>query len=113
MASFSYFEFTRERVRKPFVIRDYVYANGIPLDRVDELNKTGILAYANPILKNKAETDIKKGEIIYILECYSCHSINGFNDLRSKLAGLQSDDIYYIIDGIGYNPLMPPFVGNR
>lgn len=111
MASFSYFEFTRERVRKPFVIRDYVYANGIPLDRVDELNKTGILAYANPILKNKAETDIKKGEIIYMLECYSCHSINGFNDLRSKLGGLQSDDIYYIIDGIGYNPLMPPFVG--
>ena len=27
------------------------------------------------------------------------------------MGGLQADDIYYIIDGIAYNPLMPPFIG--
>lgn len=112
MAAFSYFEFTRERVRKPYLVRDYVYANGIPLEKVEEINKMGILEYANPVLKNKTGTDnITKGELVYISECYSCHSINGFNNLRSKMGGLQADDIYYIIDGIAYNPLMPPFIG--
>lgn len=111
MTAFSYFEFTRERVRKPFLVRDYVYANGIPLDKIDEISATGILEYTNVILKRKELTDVQKGELIYTSECYSCHSINGFNNLRSKLEGLQAEDIFYIIDGIGYNPLMPPFVG--
>lgn len=112
MIAFSYFEFTRERARKPFLIRDYVYSNGIPLEFVEKLNTTGILEYANTILKSRAQTDLQKGELIYTLECYSCHSINGFNSLRSKLEGLHAEDIYYIIDGIGYNPLMPPFIGH-
>jgi cytochrome bd-type quinol oxidase subunit 1 len=113
MIAFSYFEFTRERVRKPFLIRDYVYANGIPLDSVEKINTSGILKYANVILKRSVQTDLKKGELIYTLECYSCHSINGFNNLRGKLEGLRTDDIYYVIDGIGYNPLMPPFIGTE
>jgi cytochrome bd-type quinol oxidase subunit 1 len=111
MLSFSYFEFTRERVRKPFLIRDYVYANGIPLDNREEINTKGILEYANGFLKERAETEVQKGELIYTLECYSCHSIKGFNNLKSKLGGLKAEDIYYVIDGIGYNPLMPPFLG--
>ena len=111
MVAFSYFEFTRERVRKPFLIRDYVYANGIPLDDREEINTKGILEYANVLLKDRAKTDIQKGELIYTLECYSCHSINGFNNLRDKLEGLSSEDIFYVLDGIGYNPLMPPFIG--
>lgn len=111
MTAFSYFEFTRERVRKPFLIRDYVYANGIPLDKIDEINTTGILEYTNVILKRKEQTNVQKGELVYTSECYSCHSMNGFNNLRSKLGGLKAEDIFYVLDGIGYNPLMPPFVG--
>jgi mono/diheme cytochrome c family protein len=54
---------------------------------------------------------VQKGELVYNLECYSCHSIRGFNNLKSKLGGLGAEDIYYIIDSIGFNPLMPPFLG--
>ncbi|MDY6821970.1 MAG: cytochrome ubiquinol oxidase subunit I, partial [Deferribacterota bacterium] len=109
--SYAYFEFSRERVRKPYVIYSQIYSNGITVNESAEINKNGILQFINPLLKNKAKDDIDKGGIVFRSECYSCHSLYGFNDLKSKVGGLKKEDIYYIIDAIGYNPLMPTFLG--
>ncbi|HEY9720950.1 MAG TPA: cytochrome c [Oscillatoriaceae cyanobacterium] len=108
------FERVREFVRKPYLIPGYLYANGIRVDAVPELNKTGVLAQA-PYAAVHTVTPANRllaGREVYRLECAECHTIGGLNDLRAKTAGKSPEAIDGFVAHLhDIHPFMPPFVG--
>ena len=111
-AAFGYYEFTRERARKPFVIRDYMYSTGVLVSEVDKLNEKGILSkvkWANPLNK---KDKLSVGKAVFKAECMICHDWYHFNSkpLFSSIS-TDPDDNLDILDSLDGNNLMPPFVG--
>lgn len=121
-ASFGFiaeFEFVRESVRKPFIIYDYMYANGILEKDVEKYNENGVLAYST-FAKNREITEDNKyeaGEEVYRGQCLECHTINGWRSKRAlvkRLDGWTEDTIQQFIPGMhNARPVMPPFVGTE
>ena len=112
--AFGYYEFTRERARKPFVIRDYMYSNGVLISEVNKLDKDGILSkvkWANPLNK---KDKLSVGEAVFKAECMMCHDWYHFNSepLFSAISS-DPDDNLDILDSLDSNELMPPFVGTE
>lgn len=111
--SFGYYEFARERGRKPYVIMDYMYANGILVDEVSELNEKGVLSKVKWASLGKPNSIIGKGEAVFDAQCRSCHMLEGYNALKPKLEGMDKEDIKFYLTILDSNQLMPPFVGTE
>ncbi len=112
--SFGYYEFTRERARKPFVIRDYMYSNGVLVSEVKQLDKKGILSkvkWANPLNK---KDKLSIGEAVFKAECMICHDWYHFNSeaLYSGISDSPEDNLD-LLDSLDSNNLMPPFIGTE
>ncbi|MBZ4643175.1 MAG: cytochrome c class [Deferribacteraceae bacterium] len=112
-ASFGYYEFTRERVRKPYVIRDFMYSNGILKGDVEKIKSEGFLNLNKWATVGQPDTEIGKGRGIFNSQCRICHMPKGFNELYSKIEGFSADDLYGMLEDLDSNPLMPPFAGNN
>jgi len=113
LSSVGYYEALRERIRKPYIVKDYMYSNGILLSEVDELNQNGVLSKVKWANIEEYKEPEKIGEAVYNAQCYSCHGLRKFNPMIPKVQGLSAEDLYYVIDSIQYNPLMPPFIGTE
>ena len=109
-------EFVREGIRKPYVIRDYLWSNGIA-DRPDEyapIAKAGALTAAPWIVgdTNLATAGRKKrGELIFMAQCAACHTVDGVNGIRPLVAygrDIIRDDIEHLHERKSF---MPPFIG--
>lgn len=111
ISSFGYYEFARERARKPFVIMDYMYSNGILKNETTKLDKNGVLSKASWAKLGKPDTKIGTGRAVFEVVCISCHKIEGYNALKPKLEGMTEQDIAFFLTMLDSNPLMPPFVG--
>lgn len=111
--SFGYYEFARERARKPYIIMNYMYANGILTSEVSKLNKDGILSKTGWTELGKPDTKTGKGRAVFEAECVSCHEIKGYNALTPKMQGMGEQDIAFFLTMLDSNPLMPPFVGTE
>ncbi|KUJ96253.1 MAG: Cytochrome c family protein [Desulfonauticus sp. 38_4375] len=111
------FEFLREGARKPFIIYDYMYSNGIKVQDLEEVNKTGILALNSYWLdKDRANNNLYLGKEIFKLECSSCHSRGG--PLRDILKLTQKyDNPFGLVSQLtGQGKIlkyMPPFSGTE
>lgn len=116
-----YEERTREFIRKPYLIYNYMYANGIRVTDVPYLNKVGILKHAvfvdeeKKVLKEDKSNLIEVGHTIAQIECRVCHTVNGINGLKSLVAGWSEAAIRNRINNLpgGGTPYMPPFVGTE
>lgn len=114
-----YEERTREFIRKPYLIYNYMYANGIRVTDVPYLNKVGILKHAvfveedKKILKEDKSNLIEVGHTIAQIECRACHTENGINGLKFLTKGWSQEAIRNRINNLpgGGTPYMPPFVG--
>ena len=111
------FEMVRESVRKPFIIYDYMYANGILEKDAEQFNEEGYLKLST-FTKHKEITEgnvYEAGEEIYKGQCLSCHTIDGWREKRafsSRLEGWSEEAIdQYIMTLHESRPFMPPFVG--
>jgi mono/diheme cytochrome c family protein len=110
--------------RKPFVIRDVMYSNGIRVDQVASLQKDGFLpqnAWARTFAAAKGDTDLAKGEAILRSQCLACHTREGYRSLKALTATNSEGDNVALIQGLreldpALNPylsLMPPFAGTE
>ncbi len=119
---FGGFEWIREVARKPFVIREVMYSNGIRVDQVAGYQKTGFLAqnaWARAFAATKGDTDLAKGEAILRSQCLACHTRNGYRSLKALTAGNSEEDNVALVQGLreldpALNPyldFMPPFAG--
>ncbi|MEW6235485.1 MAG: cytochrome c [Candidatus Omnitrophota bacterium] len=116
-----YFERVREFLRKPYVIADYMYANGIRVDDYPLLNQRGILPYA-VYAREKTVTDENKilaGRDVFMIACTRCHTTNGVNGILAKFQNLygpgpwDAETMALYIRGMhNARPFMPPFPGN-
>jgi cytochrome bd-type quinol oxidase subunit 1 len=125
LATMGAFEFTREAVRKPYIIANYMYGNSLyaspsPGDggfTVEKIDQTGVLNTAKWV-QTRNITDANKaalGKEIFCVECESCHTIDAYRGLKKYLERRQWD-ARLIHDMLGsldlmHNGVMPALAG--
>jgi len=111
------FERIREFVRKPYIIYNYMYANGIRVQDMPLINKEGYLKQAVYLPEQyrtiTPENKVKVGEYLYKFECRYCHTINGVNAVKARVKGWDEATIYHRLGQLNSpaTPFMPPFAG--
>ena len=112
-------EYSREMLRKPFVIGRWMYSNGVRVPYVSRINQEGYLARTNWVWNNSA-TSYSRGEAIFRGECGSCHTLNGYRPLAQLLAGRDRANIGNFIQMLHdykpdspYRKFMPPMTGTK
>ncbi|MBD3266667.1 cytochrome c [bacterium] len=119
---FGTFERVREFIRKPYIIYNYMYANGIRVQDYPLLQAQGILKHSTYVSANQVtdENKIRAGRDVFKIACTRCHTVNGLNGIVPKLenmygeSGWDKEKIKRYVRGM-HNavPYMPPFPGNE
>jgi mono/diheme cytochrome c family protein len=111
------FEWTREAARRPFVLNQVMYSNGITLAQAEELQGESFLARAKWAEVNEVRDEnlTEAGAEIFKFQCYACHTIGGLNnDILPKTATMDFSSLHgYLLNVIHKRPYMPPFLGNQ
>jgi mono/diheme cytochrome c family protein len=135
VAGFTFFdsyERLREGSRKPFVIRDHMFSNGLLVADIAKVNESGVLARAGWAAVGVPDTPEGRGRAVFRAECASCHTVDRYLSIRRLVAPTDPDMINGILmtmKGMGDAyaeaaargekvdtttldyPLMPPLVG--
>lgn len=116
------FERTREFIRKPFVIADYMYSNMVRPKEMALLNRDGILKHATYVKYREVTpaNAVESGKDVFLLACSRCHTSGGLNSVVKKFENLLGKDNLTSDAMIGYmrnmhksRYFMPPFPGNE
>jgi hypothetical protein len=112
-------EYSREMLRKPYVIGSWMYSNGVRVPYVNRINQEGYLAHSSWVW-NGSSSSYSRGEAIYRGECGSCHTLAGYRPLKSLLAGRDRANIGSFITMLHdykpdspYRRFMPPMTGTK
>ncbi|WP_348262946.1 cytochrome ubiquinol oxidase subunit I [Telmatobacter sp. DSM 110680] len=110
-------EYSREMLRKPFVIGRWMYSNGVRVPYVSKINAQGYLANSAWVWNGSASS-YSRGEAIFRGECGSCHTLQGYRPLAHLLEGRDRANIRNFIVMLHenkvdspYRKFMPPMVG--
>lgn len=122
-------EWTREMLRKPFVVYDYMYSNGIIKSQIPKLQSKPWLEQAKwlPPNLNKhqplitPENALKAGEVMFKQQCMSCHTIGGYRDMRKLIGERDLASVEAFLQTIKqtdtkqnpYLNIMPPVIGSE
>jgi cytochrome bd-type quinol oxidase subunit 1 len=131
-------EYSREMLRKPYVIGRWMYSSGVRVPYVARINQEGYLAHSNWVWKDsrpmmmdylqapgdnsmpEKTNSYSRGEAIFRGECGSCHTLAGYRSLKSLLAGRDRANIASFITMLHdykpdspYRKFMPPMVGTQ
>lgn len=109
-------EWVREAVRKPYIIYDYMYANTLRLNEVEEIRRQGILASARFVRHHAVDPQAPaaSGEDVFRVQCASCHTVDGYNSIRFAVKGWRRGMIEYQLRHLNeLKGFMPPFVGTE
>ncbi|MFF5995020.1 c-type cytochrome [Lysinibacillus sp. KU-BSD001] len=114
------FEMVRESIRKPYIIYDYMYANGLLAEKQDEINEEGYLvnaAWATYDTVDQYTTKAEAGRDIFIGQCLICHTENGWRSSRAmanRVDGWSEESIKTFIPTMhNVRKAMPPFMGTE
>jgi mono/diheme cytochrome c family protein len=112
-------EYSREMLRKPYVIGRWMYSNGVRVPYVSRINQEGYLAHSNWVWSDSSSS-YSRGEAIFRGECGSCHTLGGYRPLKTLLAGRDRTNIASFIAILHdykpdstYRRFMPPMVGTQ
>ncbi len=123
------FERTRELIRKPYVIPNYMYSNQIiggdvpskgvssELDRINDKGILRLAAFVPDELRTVTDANrLRAGRMVALIECSACHSLQdkGLRPLPERIRRLGAtgpDDVASVLDSLGGIPYMPPFAG--
>ncbi len=83
-AFFGGYERLREGTRKPFLIHSHLFANGLLVNQISELNENGVLAHTGWAARG-GEQSLDVGRGIFRTECAACHTIDGYQGIREVL----------------------------
>ncbi len=105
LAWFGSFEFLRESIRKPWIVTDTMYGNGVEVAQLAVQQRDGMLAH----LAYRTGDD---GRDLFLHACRSCHTLNGYKALRPAFDGTDAPFIAGVIRGADkVRGQMPPFAG--
>lgn len=127
LATMGAFEFTREAIRKPYIIANYMYGNSLYVSptqgdggfTVENIDRAGILETAKWIQRHEITNENKPevGKEIFRVECQSCHTVNAYRGLTSyiKMRQWDPDQIREMLGSLDlmHNGVMPPFTGKE
>jgi cytochrome bd-type quinol oxidase subunit 1 len=112
-------EYSREMLRKPYVVGHWMYSNGVRVPYVDRINQLGYLAHSEWVW-NSADSSYSRGEAIFRGECGSCHTMDGYRPIRKLLGGRDLANIGSFITmlheykpDMPYRRFMPPMAGTQ
>ena len=133
-----HFERVREFIRKPYIIGQYMYANGLRVEDYALLQRDGVLAYAtysNPLTeaekrfvpaslpeadRTAALARLQKGKDVFMDTCSRCHTTHGVNGVAGHLQRMFGDARWtpdltadYVANMHNAQPYMPPFPGSK
>ena len=117
-----HFERVREFIRKPYVIADYMYANGVRVAALPVYQRDGILPYAtySAVKQATPANALVAGHEVFMLTCSRCHTTAGMNNVITKLEHIygrepwDQDALVGFIQGMHLTrTYMPPFPGNE
>ena len=131
-AFFGGYERIREGARKPFLIHDHLFSNGLRVDRIAEINEQGLRASSGWVDRSAGEGEAALGRGIFRAQCAACHTADGYQGIRELLPD-DPDMIFGVLfmmqeQGEAYvsarpgqavdkreltYPYMPPFVGTE
>lgn len=115
-------EFVREGVRKPFLIYDVLFSNGIPTynDWPEKIARDGLLRHApfalppgESVAALQRQPLAVAGERVFTAQCRICHEIDGYNAIRPMIHGRRRELLAAILQELQIYPYMPPFHGNQ
>ncbi|HEY9686253.1 MAG TPA: cytochrome ubiquinol oxidase subunit I [Coleofasciculaceae cyanobacterium] len=122
-------EWSREMLRKPYVIYGYMYSNGILRDQIENINRIGFLRASKwalastPTIPEPATmpSATGQGELIFRYQCMSCHTQTGYRSMKRLLLDRDRDAILALLDILHetdpkknpYIGIMPPLAGTR
>ncbi|MBN1211492.1 MAG: c-type cytochrome [candidate division Zixibacteria bacterium] len=116
-----HFERAREFIRKPYVIADYIYSNGVRVEEMPVFQRDGILPYATFVKHHSitATNKIEAGKDVFLVTCSRCHTTSGINNIVSKFNNLYGPEPWdetvlkaFISTMHVTRTFMPPFPGN-
>lgn len=112
-------EYSREMLRKPYVIGRWMYSNGVRVPYVSRINQEGYLAHTQWVWSN-SNSSYSRGEAIFRGECGSCHTMDGYRPMRKLLSGRDRANIASFVtmlhdykSDMPYRRFMPPMVGTQ
>ncbi|MDX1920222.1 MAG: cytochrome ubiquinol oxidase subunit I [Candidatus Caenarcaniphilales bacterium] len=111
------FEYTREVIRKPYVVRNFMFSNGVPLKATVQ----------KPLTRSFTEEmrfkpkDSSLGEQMFVGQCMACHTMEGYRSLTKRLNGMDAETIHTSIlkemqkpaKENRYHKIMPPVIGTE
>jgi cytochrome bd-type quinol oxidase subunit 1 len=115
-------EGVREMLRKPYVINQFMYSNGTRRNQVTTFNTEGYFTHSPWAAKGATPTDPpdqdEVGRRMFLGQCMSCHTIDGYRSMRRLLQGRDDQSIGNILQMLHdhkadspYSKFMPPLVG--
>ncbi|HMS55015.1 MAG TPA: cytochrome ubiquinol oxidase subunit I [Fimbriimonadaceae bacterium] len=109
-------EFARETVRKPYVIQNHMYSNGIRLSDIDRFNREGFLT--NSVWTPDSADPVELGKAMFRGQCVACHTQKGYRSMTKLLQGRDAKAVRLLLDTLHkpapdspYKKYMPPLVG--
>ncbi len=113
-------EYSREMLRKPYVIGRWMYSNGVRVPYVSR-HQSGRATWPTPTGSGTdRRPSYSRGEAIFRGECGSCHTLAGYRPLKDLLAGRDRANIASFITMLHeykpdspYRRFMPPMVGTK
>jgi len=96
--SFAAGERLREGARKPFVIRDYMFSNGVLVTELPALNAAGILSKARWAAHDAGPSAVARGRAVYTAECAACHTLDGYMSIRTVTGSMDADLLPAFLD---------------
>jgi mono/diheme cytochrome c family protein len=111
------FEWTREAARRPYVINEVMYSNGVLRKDIERINQEGFLKNAKWV-QNKEVTQanqLEAGRELFLHQCFACHTVGGFNnDIIGRTKNMSYGAMQKYLATIHEKRyFMPPFVGNK
>jgi mono/diheme cytochrome c family protein len=116
-------EYSREMLRKPYVIGRHMYSNGVRKADVAKFNREGYLTHSPWAGKVAATNSVEQGRLMFRGQCLACHTTDAYRSMSALLAGRNResiDSLLAILHDYGKTksdvpypyPFMPPLVGS-
>lgn len=116
-------EYSREMLRKPYVVADHMYSSGVRKSDVARLNRDGYLTHSPWLRPEELEATgpaarLERGRLIFLGQCASCHTPTGYRSMKTLLGdrdrkGVDNllDTLHKHADDSPYRKFMPPLAG--
>jgi mono/diheme cytochrome c family protein len=110
------FEWTREAARRPYVINQVMFSNGVMKGDAARMKQEGFLPAARwTVIKELHEdSQLEAGKELFINQCYACHTIRGVNnDIVARTETMSYPALLAYIKTLhDKRYFMPPFAGS-